>query len=43
MSDTAPGLDTTLADDIAKGRRLRVRRRTIAALVVLAAAASWAS
>ena len=38
MPDTAPGLDTTLAEDIAKGRRLRVRRRTMAALVVLATA-----
>jgi hypothetical protein len=36
MPDT--GLDTTLAEDIAKGRRLRVRRRTVAALIVLATA-----
>ncbi|TDU82419.1 putative pyrroloquinoline-quinone binding quinoprotein [Kribbella voronezhensis] len=38
MPDTAPGLDTELADDIAKGRRQQARRRTVAALVVLAVA-----
>lgn len=42
MSDTAPALAAELAaelaDDIAKGRRQRVRRRTVAALVVLAVA-----
>jgi hypothetical protein len=38
MSDTAPGLDSELADDIANGRRRRVRRRTVAAVAVLAVA-----
>jgi hypothetical protein len=38
MPDTAPGLAAELAADIAKGRRQRVRRRTVAALVVLAVA-----
>jgi len=35
MPDTAPGLESSLADDIARGRQQRVRRRTIAALAVL--------
>lgn len=38
MPDTAPGLESSLADDIARGRRQQARRRTAAALVVLAAA-----
>ncbi|WP_112237116.1 outer membrane protein assembly factor BamB family protein [Kribbella monticola] len=38
MPDTAPGRDTELDEEIAKGRRQRVRRRTVVALVVLAVA-----
>lgn len=38
MPDTAPGLESSLADDIASGRQQQARRRTIAALAVLAVA-----
>ncbi|TCO44381.1 putative pyrroloquinoline-quinone binding quinoprotein [Kribbella antiqua] len=38
MPDALPGLEFSLAEDIAKGRQQRARRRTIAAFVVLGVA-----
>jgi hypothetical protein len=38
MPDVLPGLESSLAEDIAKGRQRRARRRTIAAFIVLAVA-----
>jgi hypothetical protein len=38
MPDTLPGLESSLAEDIAKGRQQRARRRTVGALVGLAVA-----
>ncbi len=42
MPDTAPGLESSLADDIARGKQKRARRRAVAALVVLAVAVAVA-